>query len=168
MAVGGYAAFPRALAHEAVGFLAAAAQTIVRPGQLAGLPVEELRRRRVLLPSPLVLCAFRGRAKAPGNGHATPRPPHRRYHAVRVFIETRATRGESRSRPPLPPAQEAQGAKVSTARSRAMPPLAHSGVLRASRVQLMRGLRRTMTTPTSPPALTSLPQVPSPAGRPFR
>jgi len=46
-----------------VGFLAAAAQTIVRPGQLAGILVEELRRRRVLLPTPLVLEAVIRRAR---------------------------------------------------------------------------------------------------------
>jgi hypothetical protein len=38
MAAGGYAVFSRALAREMVGFLAASAQTIVRPGQLAGIP----------------------------------------------------------------------------------------------------------------------------------
>ena len=52
---GGYATFDRPAAHQAVAFLTAAAQTIVRPGQLAGILVEELRRRRVALPSPLVL-----------------------------------------------------------------------------------------------------------------
>lgn len=55
MASGGYMGLSRATAHEMVGFLAASAQTIVRPGQLAGILVEELRRRRVLLPSALVL-----------------------------------------------------------------------------------------------------------------
>jgi TnpA family transposase len=63
MAAGGYAVFSRALAHEMVGFLAASAQTIVRPGQLAGILVEELRRRRVLLPSALVLEAVIRRAR---------------------------------------------------------------------------------------------------------
>jgi hypothetical protein len=63
MAAGGYAVFSRAVAHEMVGFLAAAAQTIVRPGQLAGILVEELRRRRVVLPSPLVLEAVIRRAR---------------------------------------------------------------------------------------------------------
>src|SRR4051812_4305229 len=58
MAAGGHTVFSRAVAHEMVGFLAAAAQTIVRPGQLAGILVEELRRRRVLLPTPLVLEAI--------------------------------------------------------------------------------------------------------------
>lgn len=52
---GGYRAFDRSAGHEAVAFLTAAAQTIVRPGQLAGILVEELRRRRLLLPSPIVL-----------------------------------------------------------------------------------------------------------------
>jgi hypothetical protein len=55
MQAGGYVMFDRAAAHQAVSFLTAAAQTIVRPGQLAGILVEELRRRRVLLPAPLVL-----------------------------------------------------------------------------------------------------------------
>ena len=50
VAAGGYAAFSRPVAREMVGFLAAA-QTIVRPSQLARILVEELRRRRVLLPS---------------------------------------------------------------------------------------------------------------------
>ena len=63
MAAGGYAIFSRAVAHKMVGFLAAAAQTIVRPGQLAGILVEELRRRRVVLPSPLVLEAVIRRAR---------------------------------------------------------------------------------------------------------
>src|SRR5215218_9463474 len=58
------------------------------------------------------------------------------------------------------------GGKVWTARSRALRPLAQSGVLQASRVQLIRGLVRTMTTPISPPTdPTSLPRVSSPAGR---
>jgi hypothetical protein len=55
MRAGGYASLSRATAHEMIGFLATPAQTIVRPGQLAGILAEELRRRRVLLPSPLVL-----------------------------------------------------------------------------------------------------------------
>ena len=63
MTAGGYAAFSRPVAHEMVGFLAVAAQTIVRPGQLAGILVEELRRRRVALPSALVLEAVIRRAR---------------------------------------------------------------------------------------------------------
>jgi TnpA family transposase len=55
MGAGGYSMFDRAAAREAVSFLTATAQTIVRPGQLAGILVEELRRRHVLLPSALVL-----------------------------------------------------------------------------------------------------------------
>lgn len=55
MRAGGYTAFDRAAAHAAVAFLTSAAQTIVRPGQLVGILVEELRRWRVVLPSPLVL-----------------------------------------------------------------------------------------------------------------
>jgi TnpA family transposase len=55
MRAGGYTSLSRATAHEMIGFLATPAQTIVRPGQLAGILAEELRRRRVLLPSPLVL-----------------------------------------------------------------------------------------------------------------
>src|ERR671916_341682 len=44
--------------------------------------------------------------------------------------------------------------------------MAQSGVLQASRVQLIRGLVRTMTMPTSPPTdLASLPQVSFPVGR---
>jgi TnpA family transposase len=71
MAAGGYAMFSRGVAHEMVSFLAAAAQTIVRPGQLAGILVEELRRRRVLLPSVLVLEAVirRGRQRAEALAH---------------------------------------------------------------------------------------------------
>jgi hypothetical protein len=62
------------------------------------------------------------------------------------------------------------GGKLEAARSRASRPLApQSGVLQASRIQLIRGLVRTMTMPTSPPTdLTSLPRISSPAGRPFR
>jgi hypothetical protein len=75
MTAGGYAAFSRPVAHEMVGFLAAAAQTIVRPGQLAGILVEELRRRRVALPSALVLEAVirraRQRAEAVAHGVLT-------------------------------------------------------------------------------------------------
>jgi hypothetical protein len=52
---GGYATFDRKAAHAAVSFLTSSARTILRPGQLAGILVEELRRRRVLLPTPLVL-----------------------------------------------------------------------------------------------------------------
>lgn len=63
VAMGGYTAFSRPVAREMVGFLAATAQTIVRPGQLAGILVEELRRRRALLPSPLVLEAVIRRAR---------------------------------------------------------------------------------------------------------
>jgi hypothetical protein len=67
----GYSSFDRAAAHAAVAFLTAAAQTIIRPGQLAGILVEELRRRRVALPSPLVLEAvIRGaRQRAERLGH---------------------------------------------------------------------------------------------------
>jgi hypothetical protein len=47
--------------------------------------------------------------------------------------------------------------------------MAQSGVLQASRIQLIRGLVRTMTKPTSPPTdPASLPQVSSAAGRLFR
>ncbi|MBP6797727.1 MAG: Tn3 family transposase [Luteimonas sp.] len=71
MRAGGYSSFDRAAAHAAVAFLTAAAQTIIRPGQLAGILVEELRRRRVTLPSPLVLEAvIRGaRQRAERLGH---------------------------------------------------------------------------------------------------
>jgi hypothetical protein len=46
--------------------------------------------------------------------------------------------------------------------------MAQSGVLQASRIQLIRGLVRTMTMPTSPPGRPSLPQVSSTVGRLFR
>lgn len=52
---GGYSAFDRTAARTAVDFLTASAQIAVRPGQLAGILVDELRRRRILLPSPLIL-----------------------------------------------------------------------------------------------------------------
>ncbi|MBV8506475.1 MAG: DUF4158 domain-containing protein [Alphaproteobacteria bacterium] len=52
---GGYATFDRVTARAAIDFLTASAQLVVRPGQLAGILVEELRRRRVLLPPPRVL-----------------------------------------------------------------------------------------------------------------
>lgn len=64
MAAGGYVTFSRLLAHEMVGFLAASAQTIVQPGQLAGIVVQELRRRRVLVPLLLVLEAVIRRARS--------------------------------------------------------------------------------------------------------
>ena len=64
MRASGYSTFSRATAIEMVGFLATPAQTIVRLGQLAGILVEELRRRGVLLPSPLVLEAVIRGAKA--------------------------------------------------------------------------------------------------------
>jgi len=71
MRAGGYAPFDRAAASAAVAFLTAAAQTIVRPGQLAGILVEELRRRRVALPSSPVLEAVgrRARQRAERLGH---------------------------------------------------------------------------------------------------
>ena len=55
MRTGGYSAFDRVAARAAVDFLTASAQIAVRPGVLAGILVEELRRRRILLPSPLIL-----------------------------------------------------------------------------------------------------------------
>jgi hypothetical protein len=45
---GGYSAFDRTAARAAVDFLTASAQIAVRPGQLAGILVDELRRRRIL------------------------------------------------------------------------------------------------------------------------
>ena len=71
MRAGGYVAFDRVAAHGAVAFLTAAAQTIVRPGQLAGIMVDELRRKRVVLPSPPVLEAVirSARARAERLGH---------------------------------------------------------------------------------------------------
>ena len=61
---GGFVGFDRATARHAVTFLTAAAQTIVRPGQLAGILVTELRRMRVMLPSALVLAAVISYARA--------------------------------------------------------------------------------------------------------
>jgi hypothetical protein len=55
MRTGGYSAFDQTAARAAVDFLTASAQIAVRPGQLAGILVDELRRRRILLPSPLIL-----------------------------------------------------------------------------------------------------------------
>ena len=55
MRVAGVTPFDRAAARSAVAFLTPVAQTIIRPGQLAGVLVDELRRRRVALPSALVL-----------------------------------------------------------------------------------------------------------------
>jgi len=55
MRTSGHSSFDRGAAHAAVAFLTAAAQTIIRPRQLAGVLVEELRRGRMALPSPLVL-----------------------------------------------------------------------------------------------------------------
>ncbi|NEU14985.1 Tn3 family transposase [Methylobacterium sp. BTF04] len=55
MRTGGYTVFDRAAAHEVLPVLTAAAQTIVRPSHLAGILIEELRRKRVLLPPALVL-----------------------------------------------------------------------------------------------------------------
>ena len=71
MRAGGYLSFDRATARHAVAFLTAAAQTIVRPGQLAGILVTELRRMRVTLPSALVLEAVirSARARAERLGH---------------------------------------------------------------------------------------------------
>lgn len=71
MRAGGYTAFDRTAAHAAVAFLTAAAQTIVRPGQPAGILVDELRRRRVVLPSPPVLEAVmrHARQRAERLGH---------------------------------------------------------------------------------------------------
>ena len=71
MQAGGFVGFDRATARHTVTFLTAAAQTIVRPGQLAGILVTELRRMRVMLPSALVLEAVirSARARAERLGH---------------------------------------------------------------------------------------------------
>ena len=55
MRIGDITPFNRAAARSTIAFLTPAAQTIIRPGQLAGILVDELRRRRVALPSALVL-----------------------------------------------------------------------------------------------------------------
>lgn len=84
MLAGGYATFDRTAAHAAVAFLTASAQTILRPGQLAGILVEELRRRRVLLSPPLgleaVIRGARGARRARGARGPDLRPgrPHAR------------------------------------------------------------------------------------------
>lgn len=51
----GFTMFDRPAAQTMVTFLTAAAQTINRPHQLVGILVDELHRRRVLLPSPAVM-----------------------------------------------------------------------------------------------------------------
>jgi hypothetical protein len=55
MRIGDITPFDRAAARSTIAFLTPAAQTIIRPGQLAGILVDELRRRRVAPPSALVL-----------------------------------------------------------------------------------------------------------------
>lgn len=52
---GGFRSFGRAEARDLVAWLTPVAQASRKPAQLAGLLVEELRRRRILLPTPRVL-----------------------------------------------------------------------------------------------------------------
>ncbi len=52
---GGFQGFGRAEARDLVTWLTPVTQANRKPGQLAGLLVEELRRRRILLPTPMVL-----------------------------------------------------------------------------------------------------------------
>ncbi|WP_244917372.1 DUF4158 domain-containing protein [Sphingobium xenophagum] len=51
----GFRAFDRQAFREIVAFSIPIAQTIIRPGQMAGVIVDELRRRQILLPSPSIL-----------------------------------------------------------------------------------------------------------------
>src|SRR3546814_12332352 len=55
--------FDRKAFHEVVAFSIPIAQTIVHPGQMAGVIVDELRRRQILLPSSSVLEAVLRRAR---------------------------------------------------------------------------------------------------------
>src|SRR3546814_3365908 len=59
----GFRIFDRKAFHEVVAFSIPIAQTIVHPGQMAGVIVDELRRRQILLPSSSVLEAVLRRAR---------------------------------------------------------------------------------------------------------
>lgn len=59
----GFRAFDRQAFREIVAFSIPIAQTIVHPGQMAGVIVDELRRRKILLPSPSLLEAVLRRAR---------------------------------------------------------------------------------------------------------
>src|SRR3546814_16577778 len=59
----GFRIFDRKAFHEVVAFSIPIAQTIIRPGQMAGVIVDELRRRQILLPSPSILEAVLRRAR---------------------------------------------------------------------------------------------------------
>src|SRR3546814_8794526 len=59
----GFRAFDRQAFREIVAFSIPIAQTIIRPGQMAGVIVDELRRRQILLPSPSILEAVLRRAR---------------------------------------------------------------------------------------------------------
>src|SRR3546814_2225657 len=61
----GFRAFDRQAFREIVAFSIPIAQTIIRPGQMAGVIVDELRRRHILLPSPSLLEAVLRRARQP-------------------------------------------------------------------------------------------------------
>src|SRR3546814_32529 len=59
----GFRIFDRKAFHEVVAFSIPIAQTIVHPGQMAGVIVDELRRRQILLPSSSVPEAVLRRAR---------------------------------------------------------------------------------------------------------
>src|SRR3546814_16078835 len=59
----GFRIFDRKAFHEVVAFSIPIAQTIVHPGQMAGVIVDELRRRQILLPSSSILEAVLRRAR---------------------------------------------------------------------------------------------------------
>src|SRR3546814_3398783 len=59
----GFRAFDRQAFREIVAFSIPIAQTIIRPGQMAGVIVDELRRRQILLPSSSILEAVLRRAR---------------------------------------------------------------------------------------------------------
>ena len=67
----GYRSFDRAAFHELVVHLTAAAQIDPRPGRLAIMALDELRRRRILLPTPAVieLAVHRARSRAERVSH---------------------------------------------------------------------------------------------------
>jgi hypothetical protein len=59
----GFRIFDRNAFREVVAFSIPIAQTIIHPGQMAGVIVDELRRRQIFLPSPLILEAVLRRAR---------------------------------------------------------------------------------------------------------
>jgi hypothetical protein len=60
----GFRIFDRNAFREVVAFSIPIAQTIIHPGQMAGVIVDELRRRQIFLPSPSILEAVLRRARA--------------------------------------------------------------------------------------------------------